>query len=219
MSRPGAIYPFHQILSYNPPVQEVSCVTAPTVHESCVMGAQSIVVGDVHLCEDVFVGFHSVIRADSSYPFYIGEKSNIQDFVVVHCHPGQYLYVDKQKMGVYLEGRVSVLHHSAIHGPLFIGSNTFVGQHVSIYGAIVGRNCVIMHGAVIANQVKIPNDRFVSPNQTVVTQEEADKLPSVPEQYGHLNHEIADFYVRLGRSYRSNTPLVISGHPPFSPVT
>jgi len=129
----------------------------------------------------------------------------------MHCHPGHYINVNGTKFGVFIENDVSVLHHAAVHGPLFVGQNTFIGQHASIYGAIIGRNCVIMHGAVITEHVKIGDAKFVAPGQAVYTQQQADALPEVPKRYRKLNTEIVDHYYRLGKSYLKHTPLAIPG--------
>ncbi|HEU4963671.1 MAG TPA: DapH/DapD/GlmU-related protein [Bacilli bacterium] len=207
MEKHTGIYPLHQILYHNPPVLEVPVATYPQVSDKAVVGAGSIIIGDVTVADDVFIVYHSVIRADSSSPFYIGPRTNIQDYVLIHCHPAQYVEVNGRKFGVFIEDEVSILHHALPHGPLFIGRNTFIGQNVSIYGAVIGRDCVVMHGAGISNHVQIADGRFVAPGQTVFTQEQADALPPVPDKYKTLNQEIVDHYYRLGKSYKKNTPL------------
>ncbi|WP_051331219.1 DapH/DapD/GlmU-related protein [Aneurinibacillus terranovensis] len=207
MKKSPGLYSLGQIIYHNPPVQEVPITTHPKISENAVVGVNSMIIGDVTVSADVFIGFHNIIRSDSSYPFYIGRRTNIQDFVLIHCHPAQFIKVPGRKMGVYIEEEVSILHHAAPHGPLFIGKNTFIGQHVSIYGATIGRNCVVMHGAVITNHVKIGDNRFVAPGQSVYTQDQADALPEVPHQFKNLNQEIVDHYYRLGKSYKMNTPL------------
>lgn len=206
MKRPGC-YPLQQLITANPPLAEAPVPVLPRICESAVLGPGSVVIGDVTVCRDVFIGFHNVIRADVNGPFYIGPRCNIQDFVQMHNHPGESIAVNGVPMGVYLEGDVSILHHAAPHGPLFVGHNTLIGQSVSIYGARIGRNCVIMHGAVIAEKVNIPDGRFVAPGQAVWQQDVADALPPVPDKFKGLNAQIVDYYYRLGRSYLQHTPL------------
>lgn len=207
--KPVGIYPFHQVLQRNPPVREAASFRFPSVSSRAVIGRDSVLIGDIKVARDVFIGFHNVLRSDSSYPFYIGSRTNIQDFVLMHCHPGHFLTVDGVKVGVYLEREVSVLHHAAVHGPLFVGRNTFIGQHASIYGASIGRDCVILHGSTIAEHVIIADRRFVAPGQAVYTQAQADALPEVPEKYATLNQEIVNHYFRLGKSYQAHTTLTL----------
>lgn len=201
------VYPLQQVVAANPPVAESRYVGAPQISSHAVLGAGSMVIGPVTIEKDVFVGFHNVIRADASYPYFIGRKCNIQDFVLIHCHPAEYVRVGDQKFGVYIDEEVSMLHHAVPHGPLYIGRNTFVGQQVSIYGAIIGQDCVLMHNSTITGKVKIGDGRFVGPGVTVHSQEQADALPQVPAKYRGLNAQIVDYYFRLGKSYQSNTAL------------
>ncbi|MFD1039088.1 carbonate dehydratase [Virgibacillus byunsanensis] len=199
------------IIYQNPPVQEVKNISYPTISNKAVIGTESTVIGDITIDDDVYIGFKNLLRADSGYPYYIGPYTNIQDYVLMHVHPGSaHVEIDGRKWGVYLEGEISVLHHAAVHGPLFIGRNTFVGQHANIYDAVIGRNCVVMHGATVTNRVTIADNRFVPPGYSVWKQEDADQLPMVPEEHKNLNQEIVDHYYRLGKSYYENTPLAFS---------
>ncbi|MBM7570758.1 hypothetical protein [Aquibacillus albus] len=198
----------YPVIYYNPPVSEVTSISYPTISSKAVIGTDSMIIGNITVADDVFIGFKNLLRADSGYPYYVGPYTNIQDNVLMHVHPGrEHVNVKGNKWGVYLEGEISVLHHACVHGPLFIGRNTFVGQHANIYDAIIGRNCVIMHGATITNGVKIDDNRFVAPGQSVWKQEDADNLPKVPKKHLHLNQEIVDHYYRLGKSYLYNTPF------------
>lgn len=196
------------VIFHNPPIKEVPMAAYPTISESTVVGTGSMVIGDVIIADDVFIGFYTVIRADSAFPYLIGARSNIQDFVHIHSHPSRYILADGRKLGVYIGEEVTILQHTAIHGPLYIGHNTFVGQQVSLYGAIIGANCLIMHRAVILNDVRITAQRYVAPGQVISCQAEADRLPPVPESYENLNAEMIDHYLRLGKSYQAHTPLV-----------
>ncbi|SEM96112.1 carbon dioxide concentrating mechanism protein CcmM [Mesobacillus persicus] len=203
-------YPY-PIVYQNPPVAEVTSVSYPKISRKAVIGTDSMIIGDITIADDVYIGFKNLLRADSGHPYYVGPYTNIQDYVLMHVHPGrEHVVVNNQKWGVFLEGMNSVLHHAAVHGPLFIGKNTFIGQHANIYDAVIGRDCVVMHGATVTNGVKIADNRFVAPGQSVWQQSEADKLPPVPEKFKDLNRSIVDHYYRLGKSYGLNTPLAYS---------
>lgn len=202
---------YEPIIAQNPPVKEVTSIRLPQISPKAVIGVDTFVIGNITVSDDVFIGFKNLLRADSGFPFYIGPYTNIQDYVLMHVHPGrEHVEVNEKKWGVYLEGRNSILHHACVHGPLFIGENTFIGQHGNIYDAVIGRHCVIMHGATVTNGVTIPDGRFVAPGQSVYTQKEADQLPEVPEKYKTLNAKIVDHYYRLGKSYLVHTPLAFS---------
>jgi carbonic anhydrase/acetyltransferase-like protein (isoleucine patch superfamily) len=201
----------YPVVYQNPPVAEVISISYPTISPKAVIGVDSMIIGDITITDDVYIGFKNLLRADSGYPYYVGPYTNIQDYVLMHVHPGhEHVDAGGRKWGVYLEGENSVLHHAAVHGPLFIGRNTFVGQHANIYDAIIGRNCVVMHGATVTNGVKIGDNRFIAPGQSVWKQEDADQLPPVPDKFKDLNQNIVDHYYRLGKSYYRHTPLAYS---------
>lgn len=122
-----------------------------------------------------------------------------QDFVVVHSHPGQHIIVNGNKTAIFIEGDVSILHHAIPHGPLYVGSNTYIGHHVSIYGGTIGRNCVIMHPASISNYVTIGDNRYVAPGQIIETEEQAHDLPPVPVKYRDLNAQIVEHLLPSGK--------------------
>lgn len=205
----AGIYPQRQMIWSNPPIAEVPVPLVPQISEHAAVGANSTIIGGVTIAEGVFIGMNNLIRADASPPFYIGPRTNIQDFVAIHCHPGEYTDVEGAKYGVYIEGHVSILHHASPHGPLIIGENTFIGQHCSINDATIGRNCVILHGAVVTGSVVISDNRFIAPGQNIWKQSQADQLPPVPSRYRGLNAQIVDYYYRLGIAYRNSTPLFI----------
>jgi carbonic anhydrase len=208
MVKPYGLYPLQQVIWPNPAVKEAPCPFVPCISEHSVIGAGSMVIGNVTVSDHVFIGFHNIIRADASLgPYWIGPYTNIQDFVLMHCHPGETIDVGGYPYGVYIGEQVSILHHAAVHGPLYVGSHTLIGQHASIYGASIGRGCVIMHGAVVTNKVTIPDGRFVAPGQAVWKQEDADALPPVPEAFKGLNAQVVDFYFRAGKAYQRDTPL------------
>lgn len=207
MTKLPGIYPLHQMVFANPPVHEMPVSRLPSIDVRAVIGTHSLVIGDVTVAADVFIGFNAVVRADSSAPFYLGPRCNVQDFALLHCHPGEHVTVEGRKYGIYLEEEVSVLHHAVLHGPLSVGRNTFIGLRVCANHAQIGRNCVIMHGAVVTGGVFVPDGRYVAPGQTVSTRAEAEALPPVPVGDRSLNAGAVDFYYRLGKSYKRNTPL------------
>ncbi|WP_138417418.1 carbonate dehydratase [Aquibacillus sediminis] len=206
----------YPIIAQNPPVEEVTSISYPNIHPKAVIGTDSMIIGNITVSNDVFIGFKNLLRADSGYPYFIGPYTNIQDNVLMHVHPGrEHVTVNDQTWGVFLEGEISVLHHACVHGPLFIGRNTFIGQHANIYDAEIGRNCVVMHGATVTNGVKIADNRFVAPGKSVWKQEDADALPPVPTKHKDLNQHIVDHYYRLGKSYYYNTPYAFAFQSPM----
>ncbi len=66
-----------------------------------------------------------------------------------------------------------------------------------------------MHHASISNEVRIGDNRYVSPGQIVEAQGQADALPRVPAQYRELNAQIVEHYLRLGKAYKQMGELFL----------
>jgi hypothetical protein len=58
---PG-IYPLLQTIYHNPPVAEAPHMCYPSISENAVIGESSMVIGDVIVSENVFIGFHNIIK-------------------------------------------------------------------------------------------------------------------------------------------------------------
>ena len=119
----------------------------------------AIVVGDVHLGEEVSIWFGAVLRGDNE-PITIGARTNIQDLCMVHTDPGY-----PAEIG---EG-CTIGHKAIVHG-CRIGSNTLIGMGaILLNGATIGRNCIIGAGALISENKDIPDNSLVigSPGRVV----------------------------------------------------
>lgn len=195
------------LFACNPVTTNVHYSSYPRFKGDVFVGPNTIVIGDVTVQGPVFLGFNNVIRADYGSPFYIGPRTSIHDQCLVHGQPKQYVTVGAYQWSVHIDGDVSILHGSSVHGPCRIGKNTFVGQNVSIFDAIIKPNCVILHGANITGGVTIPEGRFVAPGQNIYKQEHADALPEVPGEYMSTNAETVNGYMELLYAYLRQTPL------------
>jgi carbonic anhydrase/acetyltransferase-like protein (isoleucine patch superfamily) len=194
------------IIGYNPVTSNVQYSSMPKIYSPFFVGPNSVIIGDVTIKGPVFVGFNNVIRADYGSPFFIGPRTSIHDQCLVHGQPRQYVKVGAYQWSVHIDGDVSILHGASVHGPCRVGKNTFVGQHVSIFDAVIEPNCVILHGANITGGVTIPEGRLVEPGQNIYKQEDADALPPVPGKYASLNPETVNGYMELLSAYLRQTP-------------
>ena len=78
---------------------------------------------------------------------------------------------------VFVGTNTSLAHDSMVHGPAWVGNNTFVGMDSVIFDAKVGNNVAIGISSTISNGVSIPDNKFVPPSSVILDQEEADALP------------------------------------------
>ncbi|MGC8645275.1 MAG: gamma carbonic anhydrase family protein [Thermoplasmata archaeon] len=103
------------------------------------------IVGDVTIGDNASIFYGTVIRADQN-SIIIGERSNVQDNVVIHC--------DEENSTIIGEN-VSIGHAAIVHGAR-VGSNALIGMgsillsgSVVEEGAIVGAGAVVTSGTVI----------------------------------------------------------------------
>src|SRR5680860_936110 len=106
------------------------------------------VIGKVVIGLDVSIWFGAVIRGDNE-TIDIGDRSNIQDNVVMHTDPGFPL--------VIAQG-CTIGHKAILHGCV-IGENTLIGMNATVLnGARIGNNCLIGAGALVREAIQIPDN-------------------------------------------------------------
>ena len=176
----------------------------PAVHPSATIRNTQI-VGDVTVDENTHI-VNAVIRADEGTPFYIGKNSNIQDFVILHGYAtrnfDQIVYenlvkVDGNYYSIYIGSKVSVSHGVLIHGPSYIGNNTFLGFKSTIDAATIGSNVEIGAHSYIKN-VKIPDNIAIRPGSIILSEEDIAKYTVNRTE---LNIKIADVNIELAKTY------------------
>lgn len=197
-------------------------ITSPQIDKEAFIHPFAVVIGNCHIGKMVFVAPTAVCRADEGTPIQIGDFSNVQDGVVLHgletTQEGK--FVDNRRFNIdgdrilannseYREGfsvfigdRTSLAHDSMVHGPAWIGNDTFVGMKSLIFNAKVGNNVAIGVSSTITGEVEIPDNKFVPPGSVITTQEQANDLPerfgsayeNINEAVIHVNEELANKY-------------------------
>jgi carbonic anhydrase/acetyltransferase-like protein (isoleucine patch superfamily) len=124
----------------------------PHVPESAWIAPTATVVGDVHLADQVSVFYGAVLRGDTD-SIRIGEGTNLQDNVVVHCDRGSPTTVG---------ARVSVGHAAVLHG-CTIEDDCLIGMGAIVMnGAVIGRETLVAAGAVVPQGAVIPPRSLVA---------------------------------------------------------
>ncbi|NUN66078.1 gamma carbonic anhydrase family protein [Pseudanabaena biceps] len=104
-----------------------SQLATPNISQATFIAPDAVVIGDVHLSEQVNIWYKVVIRADVNR-MDIGYCTNIQDGAILHGDPDQ---------------------------PLVIGDYVTIGHRAVIHCAEIGRGCLIGMGAILLEGVKI----------------------------------------------------------------
>jgi carbonic anhydrase len=183
----------------------------PVIDPSTYVHPLAAVVGHVILGKNIMVSPFAAIRGDEGQPLFVGDDSNVQDGVVIHALETEMngqpieknLYeINGKKYAVYVGSRVSLAHQVQIHGPAVVLDETFVGMKSLVFKSYVGKNCVIEPGCTVMS-VTIPDGRYVPAGSVVKTQEEADKLPVITEDYAFrtLNKGVVHVNTALAKGY------------------
>jgi len=173
----------------------------PKVAPSAFVDPLATVIGEVSVGENVFIGPGVSVRADEGTPFFIGDDTNLQDGVTLHALKGKVVLVRGRPYAIYVGRNVCLTHHALVHGPCYIGDRCFIGFKSTVHDAIVGEGCVLGMGAVVIG-VSLPPHRFVGHNAVVDTQEKADALPPVPENWELLRNEVVEVNQELAAGHR-----------------
>jgi carbon dioxide concentrating mechanism protein CcmM len=162
----------------------------------------SQVIGDVRIGADVMVAPGVSIRADEGTPFHIGEKSNLQDGVVIHgLEQGRVTGDDQNSYSVWIGNNASITHMALIHGPAYVGDNSFIGFRSTVFNAKVGEGCIVMMHVLIQD-VEIPAGRYVASGSIITNQQQADRLPSVQKMDADFARHVVSINDALREGYR-----------------
>ena len=183
----------------------------PAIETSAYIHPLAAVIGNVIIGKRVMVSPFASVRGDEGQPLYIGDESNVQDGVVIHAleteHEGKEIEknlveYNGKKYAVYIGSRVSLAHQAQIHGPAFVGSDTFVGMKSLIFKSQIGKDCVIEPGCIIMG-VTVETGRYVPAGTTLKDQVSADNLPLITDDYAFksINTEVVRVNTGLADGY------------------
>jgi carbonic anhydrase len=198
----------------------------PQIQESAFIHPFAVVIGDCYIGKLVLMAPTAVCRADEGTPIYVGDYSNLQDGVVLHALEttkkgenidGRRFSSSEERLAandsnfengyaVWVGNRVSLAHGSLVHGPAWIGNDTFVGMEALVFNAKVGNRVAIGVASTITGDVVIADDKFVPPGSVITTQEQADALPHrVGSSYEAINEDVLHVNEQLAEEYDHET--------------
>ena len=191
-------------------------ISQPQIDPSTYVHPLASVIGGVILGKNILVSPMASIRGDEGQPLFIGDDSNVQDGVIIHALETEVngkaveenlRTVNGKRYAVYVGRRVSLAHQVQIHGPAVVHDDTFVGMKTLVFKSQVGAGCVIEPGCLLMG-VDVPGHRYIPAGSVIKTQEDADTLPEITEDYPmrdmnrgviHVNTSLAKGYVEASR--------------------
>ena len=159
-------------------------ISFPEIQETAFIHPFAVVIGNCYIGKLVLVAPTAVCRGDEGTPIHVSDFSNMQDGAILHG----LITTDKEKaldvrrfseagdrlMGnssqfaegysVFVGTNTSLAHDSMVHGPAWVGNNTFVGMKSIIFDAKVGNNVAIGISSTISNGVSIPQYEGLLPH-------------------------------------------------------
>ncbi|MGD9212004.1 MAG: gamma carbonic anhydrase family protein [Desulfobacteraceae bacterium] len=156
----------------------------PKIGKNVYIAPTAVVIGNVHLQDNVSIWFNTVLRGDKD-AIYIGENSNIQDNTTIHVDPGA---------PVNIGNNVTVGHNAMVHGctienGALIGINAVVLNH-----SIIGEGSIVAAGSVVTQGQKIV------PYRLAVGIPAKEKKELNPADWSQYNAPVAS-YLRLKDEY------------------
>jgi carbonic anhydrase len=200
--------------------------TYPKISKFAYVDPFALVIGDCKIGKLVLVAPFAVCRSDEGFPVHIGDYSNMQDGVILHAlettshgknlddrrysAEGVLLNANdtgfKNGFAIYIGDKVSLAHGVQVHGPAYIGNDTFVGMKSLIFNAKIGKRVAIGVSSTITDGVTIPDNKFVPPGTIVTTQAQADALPArIGSPYEAINNAVLHVNQELAKGYNVQT--------------
>ena len=112
------------------------------------------------------------------------------------------MLVAGEEWAVYVGKRVSIAHDAIVHGPCYVGDDTFIGFKAVVHDSVVGSHCFIGIGAVVVG-VEIPDGRLVPHGRIVDTQDAVDALPVVTDVHKEFNEDVVEVNRGLAVAYHA----------------
>jgi carbonic anhydrase len=200
--------------------------TLPKISNTAFIDPFAVVIGDCEIGKLVMVASFAVCRGDEGTPIHIGDYSNMQEGVILHSlettshgkniddrrysAQGSLLKANDTSFetgfAIYVGDKVSLAHGVQIHGPAYIGNDTFVGMDSLIFNAKVGNKVAIGVSSTITDGVTIPDNKFVPPGSIITLQAQADALPNrVGSPYEMINNGVLHVNQELAKGYNHQT--------------
>lgn len=162
----------------------------PRIAQSAFIHDSAEIIGRVSIGKKVSIWPMAVLRGDVD-GIRVGDRTNIQDGVVVHCREG---------LPAVIGRGVTVGHGAIVHGAR-IGDQCLVGMGAIVMEASIGPQCLIAAGTLVPKDLRVPARSLVMGFPAKVVR----RLK--PEELRHLRQsEIG--YARLAERHRRGSRVI-----------
>jgi phenylacetic acid degradation protein len=138
----------------------------PVVHPSAFVHPDAVLIGDVHVGANSYVGPLASLRGDFGQ-IRLGAGANLQDCCVMHSFPGTTCTVDDEGH----IGHGAVLHGCTVRSGAMVGMNAVVMD-----GAVIGARALVAANSFVAAALEVPPDHLAAGNPAIVVRELDEQL-------------------------------------------
>ncbi len=157
----------------------------PQFGNKCFLADNAVVVGEVIMGDHCTVWFNAVVRGDVN-TITIGNNTNIQDGVVIHC--------TYQKSKTVIGNNVSIAHNAVVHG-CTVEDNVLIGMGAIIMDdAVIGTGSVIAAGAVILPKTHVEAGSVYAGVPAKKVKETSDEMREVIQRTARNYPMYADWF-------------------------
>lgn len=165
----------------------------PEISDKAWIFETALIIGNVTIEENVFVGPNAVIRADEpGSSIVIRSGCNVQDNVVVHS---------LSNSEVRIGNNTSLAHGCIVHGPCEIGESCFVGFGAVVFDCGIGKETLILHRSIVRG-VKILPHKVVPDGAIITSQETASILEDITADLVKFKKSVVRANIDLAEGYK-----------------
>ena len=157
----------------------------PDVSQDAFVHPEAVLIGDVVIEKQCFIGPGAVIRADTGSVI-IREGTNVQDNVVIHVDTGSEAIIEKN----VVVGHSAILHDVHIEPGCVIGMGAILLQ-----GVVCGEGAFVGAGSLVPSHMHIPPGKLVTGNPAKIIGD------VTPDQVSYTREGVR-FYMELADRYK-----------------
>lgn len=164
----------------------------PIIGEATFVHPQAIIIGNVTLGKQCYVGAGAVIRGDYG-KIVIGNGTNVQENVVIHAEPDSIAII---------EDNVLIGHGAIVHGPCLIKTHSTIGM-----GAILNIRCLMEEETLLAAGSLLPPGKTI-PARKIAMGNPARIVKDIDERILNYNKIAVKLYQDLALRCSAGLKLI-----------
>jgi carbonic anhydrase/acetyltransferase-like protein (isoleucine patch superfamily) len=144
------------------PVYEVNH-HRPKIAEGAWIAPSAVIIGDVVIGQNCYIGFGAVIRGDFG-PIVIGDETLIEENVVVHT-------ATKTEIGSrVIVGHMAMIHDAVVHNGALVGMKAMLCE-----GSVIGKGAILAEQSLVLKNQRIPEGKIYAGSPAAYVKDVSDR--------------------------------------------